>query len=95
MTFESESALVTAVLPRALLDLFPEAEREVPLTARTVGELIAALDARWPGIRDRLCDTTPSVRRHINIVVNGRRATLGTPLDGGMRVYVLTAISGG
>lgn len=86
---------VSMLLPRALLALFPAAEREVRLTAGTVGEAIAALDARWPGMRDRLCDSTPRVRRHINIVVDGRRAALETPLRDGMRVYVLTAISGG
>ncbi|WP_072393383.1 MoaD/ThiS family protein [Hyphomicrobium sp. CS1GBMeth3] len=86
---------VSVLLPRALLALFPDAEREVRLDARTVGDAIAALDARWPGMRDRLCDSTPQVRRHINIVVDGRRATLDTPLRDGIRVYVLTAISGG
>jgi molybdopterin converting factor small subunit len=35
------------------------------------------------------------VRRHINIFVDGERATLDTPLRDGVKVYVLTAISGG
>lgn len=91
----ADETTVSVVLPRALLALFPEASREVDLVARTVGEMIAALDARWPGMRDRLCDSTPRVRRHINIVVDGRRAGLETPLRAGTRVYVLTAISGG
>ncbi|MCC7252660.1 MoaD/ThiS family protein [Hyphomicrobium sp.] len=87
--------VVTVVLPPALLALFPVASREVVLQARTVGGLIAGLDRRWPGMRDRLCDSTPRVRRHINIVVAGQRAALDTPLPEGARVYVLTAISGG
>lgn len=86
---------VSVLLPRALLDLFPEAVREIDIPARTVGDVISALDRRWPGMRDRLCDSTPRVRRHINIFVDGRRATLETPLRDGVRVYVLTAISGG
>ena len=36
---------------------------------------IDALDARWPGMRDRLCDSTPAIRRHINVFVDGERAT--------------------
>lgn len=91
----ADEATVSVVLPRALLDLFPDAAREVTLQARTVGELIAALDQRWPGMRDRLCDSTPRVRRHINIFIDGTRATLETRLRDGVRVYVLTAISGG
>ncbi|MEA2742004.1 MAG: sulfur-carrier protein, partial [Acetobacteraceae bacterium] len=31
--------------------------------------MIEALNARWPGMQDRLCDSTPRVRRHINIFV--------------------------
>ena len=57
--------------------------------------MIDALDARWPGMRDRLCDSRPSIRRHINVFVAGRRATLETRLAPGAEVTVLTAISGG
>ena len=91
----ADPVTVPVVLPRALLALFPEAPREVAVRARTVGEAIAALDARWPGMRDRLCDSRPAVRRHITISVEGRRAALDTPLRDGIKVYVLTAISGG
>lgn len=86
---------VTVVLPRALLDLFPEAVQRVELSSPTLGEAIAALDERWPGMRDRLCDLTPRVRRHLNVFVNGARASLDTPLPSGATVHILTAISGG
>ena len=62
---------------------------------RPVGEMIDALDARWPGMRDRLCDSTPRIRRHINVFVEGGRATLETRLAPGAEVIVITAISGG
>jgi molybdopterin converting factor small subunit len=86
---------VLVLLPRALLDLFPEAAPEVTLPASTIGEMIAALDARWPGMRDRLCDSTPRIRRHLNIFVEGRRATLETQLKPGVKIFVMTAVSGG
>jgi molybdopterin converting factor small subunit len=86
---------VSVVLPRALIDLFPGAPREVDIPAATVGDVVAALEARWPGMRDRLCDSTPRVRRHINVFVAGRRAGLDTTLSDGERIYILTAISGG
>jgi hypothetical protein len=57
--------------------------------------MVDALDARWPGMRDRICDSTPAVRRHINIFVDGTRATLATQLRPGADVFILTAISGG
>jgi sulfur-carrier protein len=82
-------------LPVALLRLFPDADREIRLAVATVAELIDALDARWPGMRDRLCDSTPAIRRHINVFIDGRRATLATPLAPGTDVFIVTAISGG
>jgi molybdopterin converting factor small subunit len=86
---------VVVVLPPALLRLFPGCARELTVSAGTVREMVAALDALWPGIRDRICDSTPAVRRHINIFVEGERATLETRLSPGAEVFVMTAISGG
>ncbi len=82
-------------LPVLFASLFPTAERQVELSVGTVEEMINALDARWPGMRDRLCDSTPAIRRHINVFVEGRRASLDTPLTPGADVFIITAISGG
>jgi sulfur-carrier protein len=86
---------VVVTLPNALASLFPGCGRRVELSAATVGEMIGALDARWPGMRDRLCDPTPRLRRHINVFVEGERASLDTPLAPGARVFVIPAITGG
>ena len=82
-------------LAPALVALFPGAPRAVEVPAATVGEMIDALDTRWPGMRDRICDSTPAVRRHMNVFVRGERARLATPIPPGTEVFVLTAISGG
>jgi molybdopterin converting factor small subunit len=88
---------VVVKLPAALVRLFPEATRqvEIPVSVATVGDAIDALDRRWPGMRDRICDSTPGIRRHMNVFVAGERATLETRLAPGVEVVVLTAISGG
>jgi molybdopterin synthase sulfur carrier subunit len=78
-----------------LVDLFPGSVRRLEMTASTVDEMMDGLDARWPGMRDRLCDTSPAIRRHINVFIDGERATLETRLTPGAEVFVLTAISGG
>jgi molybdopterin converting factor small subunit len=75
--------------------LFPGAEPRVQIAARTVGAMLDELDSRWPGMRDRLRDTTPQIRRHISVFVEGRRARLETPLTASAKVYVLTSMSGG
>lgn len=88
---------VVVKLPAALVRLFPEATRQVEISApvETVGDAIGALDRRWPGMRDRICDTTPRIRRHMNVFVRGERSDLETRLEPGDEMVVLTAISGG
>ncbi|MGY6706847.1 MAG: MoaD/ThiS family protein [Rhizobiaceae bacterium] len=88
-------ATVTVRLPALLVDLFPGARRDVAVEAASVREVMEELDRLWPGMRDRLCDTRPAIRKHINIFVDGERVTLSTPLAPGATVWVLTAISGG
>jgi sulfur-carrier protein len=92
---EEEARLIAVTLPANLVRLFPGASRRVELPAATVAEMIDGLDARWPGMRDRLCDSRPALRRHINVFVEGGRANLETRLAPGTEVAVLTAISGG
>ena len=87
--------LVIARLPAVLIDLFPGARRRVELPASSVKEMIDGLDALWPGMRDRMCDSRPAIRRHMNVFVDGEKATLETRLAPGTEVFILTAISGG
>jgi len=83
------------VLPNLLVNLFPGAAREVAVSAASVREAIDALEARWPGMRDRLCDSRPAIRHHINVFVDGEKAALDTSLTPGTEVIIMTAISGG
>jgi molybdopterin synthase sulfur carrier subunit len=82
-------------LPSTLPSVFPGLPRQLEIDAATVEGAIAALDARWPGLRDRLCEPGPALRRHLMIFVDGRRADLETPLHAGAQVEVVAAISGG
>lgn len=82
-------------LPTVLTILFPGAPPRVELRAGTVAEAIDGLNERWPGMGDRIRDTSPAIRRHINIFVDGRKARLETKLAPGAEMFVLTAISGG
>lgn len=87
--------MALVILPRSLIALFPDAERRTAVEAATVAEAIAALDARWPGIRDRLCDAGPTMREHVNVFVDGEPATLATPLGPNATIHVIPAIAGG
>jgi molybdopterin converting factor small subunit len=82
-------------LPPTLPPLFADLPRRLDVDAATVGEAIARLDGRWPGLRDRLCEPGPVLRPHINVFVDRERAALDTELAAGSRVDVIAAISGG
>jgi sulfur-carrier protein len=82
-------------LPTTLLPLFGDLPRRLDVEAATVGDAIAQLDERWPGLRDRLCDSGPALRPHIHVYVDRERSGLETLLASGSRVDVIAAISGG
>ena len=86
---------VVVKLTPLLVDLFPGSTRRVELEADTVTAMVAELDRRWPGMRDRICDTRPAIRRHMNVFVDGERSKLDTRLRPGAEVFIITAISGG
>lgn len=95
MAAAETDAPVRVVLAPALVRLYPDASTRIELRASTVGAVIAALDARWPGMGRMLADEQPAIRRHINVFVGGERAALDTPLSAGADVHILTSVSGG
>jgi molybdopterin converting factor small subunit len=82
-------------LPSTLTPLFAGLPRRADIDATTVADVIERLDRQWPGLRDRLCDPGPELRRHIHVYVDRERATLETPVESRSRVDVIAAISGG
>jgi len=62
----------------------------------TLGEALADLERRYPGIRFRVVDEQDRIRRHIRIFVDGEQARdLAQPLDGAGEVIIVQALSGG
>lgn len=87
---------VTVILPRSLVALIPGTERRCSVEAASVAEAIDRLDERTPGLRNRLVDSGPEIREHINVFVDGVQAAgLDTPIPDGGTVHVIPAVSGG
>jgi len=82
-------------LPRSLVALIPALPGRVDVEAGSVLEAIDRMEARWPGLRYRVCDAGPVIREHINVFVDGEMATLETELRPASEVRIITAVSGG
>jgi len=87
--------MATVLLPRSLLALFPGAERRHAVDGPDVAAIIDRLDERIPGLRDRLVESGPRLRPHINVFVAGLPAALSTPVGAADTVHVIPAVSGG
>ena len=82
-------------LPGTLTPLFPGLPRRVEVEAPTVLAAIDSLEAQWPGLRDRIVEEGPALRRHLHVYVDGERAGLDTAIADRSRLDVIAAISGG
>ncbi len=87
--------MTTVILPRSLVSLIPGTERSCEVEASTVAEAIDRLDERTPGLRNRLVDSGPELRRHINVFVDRQPAGLETPVRPDSTIHVIPAVSGG
>ncbi len=87
--------MATVLLPRSLLALFPGVDKRNEVAGGTVGELISGLDASVPGLRDRLVEAGPRLRRTSTCSWTASRPTSATAVDPASVVHVLPAVSGG
>jgi molybdopterin converting factor small subunit len=69
---------------------------QVDVSAATVRQVVAALDARFPGIGERLC-AGDSLRPGLAVAVNGTVSSLGLlqKVPDGSEVHFLPGIGGG
>lgn len=92
--------MITLELPKALCsDTGAESSVVLDGPYRTVGEALNALGKRSPRALERIMDEQGSVRRHVNVFVNGESIRfldgLSTPAPQGSTILVLAAVSGG
>lgn len=81
------------------LQKFTNNQATLECAAANIGELIDALEAACPGIKDRLCDEKGQPRRFLNFYVNSEDIRFldgtGTPLKDGDEVSIVPAVAGG
>ena len=72
---------------------------EVTAQAGRLREVIAGLNAEFPGIAGRILDDTGQLRRFVNVYVGDEDVRfacgLDTPVPAGIQVSVIPAVAGG
>jgi molybdopterin synthase sulfur carrier subunit len=70
-----------------------------PFEGATASELLATIDARWPGLAAYVVDERGTLRKHVNVFVDGimvaDRQGLSDPVQPGSEVHIIQALSGG
>jgi len=78
------------------LHSYTKGQSVVEAQGSTIGELMADLDRRFPGLRFRVIDEQDQVRPHINIFVHRTLVrNLSHPISSDDDVFILGALSGG
>jgi molybdopterin converting factor small subunit len=89
---------VTVRLPLQLRDLFETSAAE-PVDAATVDEALAVLEARYPGLRDRLLEPDgrprPLVQMYVNMEPLAALGGMQAAVRAGDVVWVIPAVAGG
>lgn len=69
---------------------------QVQVAGNTVRHVVDNLEARYPGLRDRLCEDD-DLKPEITVSVDGHLSSRGLlqPVDEGSEVHFLPAIGGG
>lgn len=72
---------------------------DVAVEAGTIGDVVESLEAKYPGIKERLCDESGRLRRFVNVYVNEEDIRFldneNTQVEDGSEVSIIPAIAGG
>ncbi len=72
---------------------------EVEAQGGTVSDIVDDLEARYPGLKERLMDDSGKLRRFVNIYVNDEDVRfldgIGTEIPDGAKLSIIPAVAGG
>ena len=76
-----------------------DGQNTVDVQATDLATAIAALDARYPGFRDRLLDESGELRQFVNVYLNDEDVRLGAGLGSKVHskdeISIVPAVAGG
>jgi molybdopterin converting factor small subunit len=93
------SSMSVSVRIPTILRTYTAGSAEVTADPGTLREVIAGLDAAYPGLAGRIVDDTGNLRRFVNVYVGEEDVRfaqgLETPVPSGAHVSVIPAVAGG
>jgi len=85
-------------IPNPLRKLTNE-EDKVSLEGGTLQQIIDALEAKYPGIKERLCEENGELRNFVNVYINGEDSRfldgLSSSINEGDEISIVPAVAGG
>jgi molybdopterin synthase sulfur carrier subunit len=91
--------MATVKFTRHLQRFFPDLREIEEVEGQTVAAIVAALDARYPGLAGYILDDQGALRRHVNIFLGKElihdRQQLQDPVATHDQLYIFQALSGG
>jgi len=89
---------VTVKIPTPLRKL-TNGETSVAADGETIGAVVEALEAAYPGMRERLIDESGDLRHFVNIYLNGEDVRyldgLNSPVGDNDELSIVPAVAGG
>ena len=91
-------AMPTVKFTYALKRFFPKL-KDTPATGKTLVEIFKEIETNYPGLQSYVLDEQGSLRRHVNIFIDGKmindRNKLSDPFSTNSEIYIIQALSGG
>lgn len=93
-----QGATIQVLIPTPLRR-YTGGESKVAGAGQSVGEVLVDLNARFPGIMDRVCEPDGEIRRFVNVFVNGENVRnlrgAATTVKDGDELGIIPAMAGG
>ncbi len=91
-------AAVKVRIPTPLRKITNDQE-EVEAQGGNISEIIADLEANYPGLKERICEDDGTLRRFVNLYLNDEdirfKENMETALSDGDELSIIPAIAGG
>lgn len=88
----------TVKFTNSLKRFFPKL-KDIPANGNSLSEIFKEIETSYPGLSSYVLDETGSLRRHVNIFIDGKmindRNKLSDPFSSNSEIYIIQALSGG